>query len=136
MDNGEVIPGLNDDWTFAGAKAMEWIAGLVMMLIVSELFFSSAGGAMPILISVWLGTTLTLSTLRRQFPDEQRGLRNFGMLKLGFPPPGIPTPAPLQPIWSGAPLRELPEKCVFRELELAQLFTEQSGSYEEDSELD
>lgn len=122
MDNGENIPGLGDDWTFAGAKLFEWIAGFVMVIIVSELFLSRPSQAMPLLMMTWVGTTLSLAILRRQFPDEERGLRNFFMVKAGFPPPGIPTPAELQPYWSGLPLADLDQEALFRKLSLDQLF--------------
>jgi hypothetical protein len=68
-----------------------------------------------------IGTTLTLATLRSQFPDEERGLRNFAMTKLGFAPPGIPAPADLQSVWSGAPMRELPEVSKFTTLGLCEI---------------
>ncbi len=124
MDNGEVIPALNESWSFAGAKVMEWASGFVAMIIVQELFLSTPAKSMPILIVVMFGTTLGLASVRRLFPDEERGLSNTCMVKLGIEPPNIPAPAPFQPIWSGTPVRELPEKKEFRELELHNLFHE------------
>ena len=59
-----------------------------------------------------------MAMLRKQFPDEERGVRNLVMVSCGFEPIGIPSPAKLQPVWSGAPVRDLPEKSLFRQLEL------------------
>jgi hypothetical protein len=126
MDNGEEIPRLNDNYTFMGAGIPEWIAGFASFMIASEMFFKGAlATSMPFLLIIWVGTTAGLATLRSRFPDEQRGVRNFFMTMCGFEPPGIPAPAPLQPYWSGAPLRELREKCEFSELNLADLFPEE-----------
>ena len=122
MDNGEVIPGLDEDWSFAGAKAMDWTAGLVMMFIVSELFLKTPAQAMPILMMIWVTTTFGLAAIRRMFPDEERGLCNFVMTACGFSPPSIPSPAVLQPIWSGAPLRELDMTKPFVECGLDEIF--------------
>lgn len=122
MDSGEEIPGLNEDWTFAGAKLFEWVAGFMALLIASELFVVNAGQSMPLLVAVMVMTTFGLASLRRGFPDEERGVRNLIMLNLGFPPPGVPTPSKLQPLWSGSPLREFDEKSQFKELGLDQVF--------------
>lgn len=128
MDNGEEIPCLNESWTFAGAKVNEWMAGLASMIIITELLQINAGRSMPILLTVWLGTTFALAVLRRQFVDEERGIRNFVMESLGFAPPGIPRPASLQPYWSGAPLRELKEDCWFSKLKLDDVLVAEEGS--------
>lgn len=122
MDNGEEIQALNESWTLAGAKLGEWISGLVMCMVSSEAFNVKGGTSAPFFGIVLLGTTLGLAAVRRRFPDEERGVRNFCMVGLGFAPPGIPTPATLQPQWSGAPVRELPEKGYFRQLKLEALF--------------
>ncbi|HMO02720.1 MAG TPA: hypothetical protein PKD37_07080 [Oligoflexia bacterium] len=132
MDNGEEIPGLNEDWNFAGAKAFEWLAGLVMMLLFGEIFTSNMGRAMPLLIMVMIGTTLGLAALRRQFPDEERGVRNLCMVAMGFAPPGIPKPAALQPIWSGAPVREVNENSLFYKVKLSEIFPLKSQDLEND----
>ena len=132
MDNGEEIPGLNEDWTFAGAKLFEWIAGFMALLIASELFVSNAGRSMPLLVMIMVGTTFGLASLRRSFPDEERGVRNLIMVTLGFAPPNIPNPAQIQPQWSGAPLRELDEKTNFVQLGLEQIFTEYNEEEEHD----
>lgn len=117
MDNGDVIPCLNEDWTFAGCKLMEWMAGLMMALMIGTAIEKPAN-AMPFLVLVMIGTTLVMAMLRKQFPDEERGVRNLIMVSCGFEPIGIPAPAKLQPVWSGAPIRDLSENTLFRQLEL------------------
>ncbi len=129
MDNGDVIPGLNEDWTFAGCKAMEWMAGLMMALLVGTAFEKPAN-YMPFLVLVWIGTTLLLATLRKRFPDEERGVRNLVMASCGFEPIGIPSPARLQPVWSGAPLRKLGESCLFVQLGLDEVISKSRESDE------
>ena len=118
MDNGEVIPGLNEEWTLGGAKLFEWVAGFMMFIIASELFFTNTGRAMPQLMTIWVCTTFGLAGMRRAFPDEERGVRNAALTALGISPPGIPSPAALQPYWSGAPMREMDKEKLFRELQL------------------
>ncbi len=117
MDSGDVIPCLNEDWTFAGCKLMEWMAGLMMALLASTACDKPAN-AMPFLVLIMIGSTLVIATLRKRFPDEERGVRNLAMVSLGFEPVGIPAPSKLQPVWSGAPVRQLSEKSLFRQLEL------------------
>ncbi|MCO6432479.1 MAG: hypothetical protein J5J00_16620 [Deltaproteobacteria bacterium] len=133
MDNGEEIPGLNEDWTFAGAKLFEWLAGFMMMLISAEVLVDNPGRSMPLLVGVMVITTTSLASLRRAFPDEERGVRNMVMVACGFPPPGIPKPASIQPLWSGAPLRNLDEKCHFNQLGLGEIFPSPIIDEEEDS---
>ena len=125
MDNGEEIPGLNESWSFAGCKAGEWISGAVGMLMVSQLFQLNPARTMPLLILTLVVITLSLAMLRRQFPDEERGVRNFLMDKIGVAPPGIPPQAGVQPYWSGAPVRELAAKTWFRRLNLDEIFEEE-----------
>ena len=115
MDNGEVIPALNEDWTFAGCKPMEWMSGLVLSFLVSTAFDKPAH-YMPLLVIIWIGSSLSLGASRRKFPDEERGVRNMCMAACGFEPPGIPAPASLQPRWSAAPLRELSDTTLFAQL--------------------
>ena len=124
MDDGYVIPALGEGWSFAGARVMEWMAGLIMAMLSSELFTNPVR-SMPILIAIAIGTPLILASFRKQFPDEERGLRNAAMVALGFEPPGLPAPAPMQPIWSGAPLQRLSEECEFSTLNLHSLFVDQ-----------
>lgn len=118
MDSGEEIQGLDEGWTFLGAKATEWIAGVVAMLIASNLYFNPAPRYMPQLIIILVITTTSLARARRAFPDEERGLANWLAARLGVPPPLIPAPAGIQPVWSGAPLRALKPKTYFVELGL------------------
>ncbi|NMC63319.1 MAG: hypothetical protein GYA55_09150 [SAR324 cluster bacterium] len=124
MDNGEEIPCLNESWTFAGAKATEWIAGLAGMMIFTEVAGANAARSMPLLLTVWVLTTFGLAILRRQFPDEERGVRNYFLDALGFAPPGIPKPASIQPYWSGAPMKFLKDDTWFKKLDLDRIFEE------------
>lgn len=135
MDNGETIPGLNEDWTFAGCKMLEWMAGFIALILASELFFDKPARAAPILVCIMIGTALGLSVIRRQFPDEERGLRNWFMSSLGFEPPGIPPPAHLQPSWSGSPLREFRSETLFVQLGFDKLFPVTAHSGEEEDAI-
>jgi hypothetical protein len=117
MDDGHVIPGLNEDWTFAGAKLMEWMAGVTAAFMTSMMFEKPAH-YMPLLILVMIGTTLTLATLRKRFPDEERGVMHLFMTGCGFAPPGIPTPSKLQPRWSGGRISSLKPTCLYVQLGL------------------
>lgn len=134
MDNGEVLPGLDETWTFMGANAMEWACGLVVFLLIS-LFADSPARAMPFMLLGWVLTTVTLAGLRKSFPDEERGVRNAMSTACGFPPPGIPAPSSLQPVWSGAQLREIPKNTKFYELGLHTMFSTFERQYEEAEEL-
>ena len=124
MDDGETIAGLNEGWTLGGARVMEWVSGFVMAMISTELLQLKMGTSGPLMAVVLIMTTFSLAALRRQFPDEERGIRNAAMVGLGFEPPGIPSPAAFKPYWSGAPLRSLPEKSYFVSLNLSDLFDE------------
>ncbi|MCB0336184.1 MAG: hypothetical protein KDD62_07755 [Bdellovibrionales bacterium] len=125
MDDGYVIPGLNENWTFAGAKPMEWASGLVAMILVNEFFVSNMGRSMPLLLMVLVLVPIGLATLRKAYPDEERGLRNHLMSILGVAPPDIPPPALLQPTWSGLPMREMPEARLFMQLGLDLLINQE-----------
>jgi hypothetical protein len=117
MDDGHVIPALNEDWSFAGAKLMEWMAGVTTAFMASTAFEKPAH-FMPLLVIIMIGTTLLLAQLRKRFPDEERGVRNLFMTACGFAPPGIPAPAKLQPRWSGGRIYSLNNSCLFVQLEL------------------
>ena len=131
FDQGEVLPGLNETWTFMGANAIEWACGLVVFMMIS-LFAQSPGRAMPFMLSGWVLTTTMLASLRQSFPDEERGVRNALGTACGFPPPGIPKPSILQPVWSAAPIKELSPNSKFRKYGLDSLFS----SLEEEVYLD
>ncbi len=120
-DNGEVLQGLDEKWTFMGANAMEWACGLVVFILIS-LFADSPARAMPFMLLGWVLTTTTLAGLRRSFPDQERGVRNAVATACGFPPPGIPAPSSLQPIWSGAPVKQLSESSDFVQLGFDKMF--------------
>ena len=133
MDNGEEIPGLNEEWNFLGASLQEWIAGVAMFFVSSEvLFHGKFASGMPVLLVVCVATTMALSTLRRSFPDETRGVRNYFLTLCGFDPPGIPTPATLQNNWSGGPISELKADCEFNTLNLSAIFEDGGDNNEED----
>lgn len=132
MDDGYVIPGLNENWTFAGAKPMEWASGLVAMILVNEFFISNMGRSMPILLMVLVLVPMTLATLRQSYPDEERGLRNHLMSIIGIAPPDIAPPSMIQPEWSGLPMRDMPQDKLFMQLGLDMLINEEKV----DSELE
>jgi len=120
-DDGEVLQGLDDGWTFLGANPIEWASGLAVFLLIS-LCSDTPARAMPFMLLGWISTTVSLASLRYTFPDQERGVRNALATACGFPPPGIPLPAKLQPVWSGQPARGYnPNSRVVR-LGLDQLF--------------
>ncbi len=104
-----------------GANAMEWACGLVVFVLIS-LFADSPARAMPFMLLGWILTTTTLAAMRRSFPDQERGVRNAVCVSCGFPPPGIPAPSGMQPVWSGCPMREVSENSKFAQLGLGQMF--------------
>lgn len=122
MDSGEVIPGLNEGWNFMGARLMEWCAGLIMAMLVGSAFRLNPATSMPILVTAFFGVTFGLASMRKKFPDEEKGLANHFMSLLGFPPPKIPKPAILQPVWSGAPIKEISEHKDYSYLDLQDVF--------------
>jgi hypothetical protein len=121
MDSGEVIPGLNEGWTFLGAKLMEWVSGMMAVMIVVTIFELNINSHFPIVVGTLLGTVYGLSSVRKLFPDEEKGLANTVMSSLGFAPPKIPKPATIQPYWSGAPIKTLPEKKEYVELGIREM---------------
>lgn len=120
MDNGDVIPGLNEDWTFAGCKLMEWMAGLTASFLLSTQFEKPAT-VMPLLVFTWIGITLSMAMMRKRFPDEERGVANLFCVTCGFEPPGIPAPSKLQPLWSGGRIHQVRPNSLYAQLGLEEL---------------
>ena len=120
-DNGAVIQGLNAKWTFFGANIMEWACGMGVFFIISLFGRSPTAVMVPMLVGMFV-TAISLSRLRKKFPDEERGVRNVILNSLDLPPPGIPAPARQQPIWSQFPVRELPNQCRYVRLGLHKMF--------------
>lgn len=135
FDDGEVLQGLDEEWSFMGANAMEWACGLVIFILIS-LFADSPAKAMPFMLAGWILTTTSLAGMRKSFPDEQRGVRNAISTSCGFPPPGIPAPAVLQPIWSGCPSREVKQNSKYTEYGLDQMFPSFELQFSEADELE
>ena len=125
MDSGEEIPALNESWTLLGAKVSEWISGVTMGILVlvvcEEVFGIKGASVMPILLVVAVITTVTLASLRIKYLDEERGIMYRFLDAIGFPPPGIPTPASQQPEWSGCRVHALKEKSNFVQLGLEEI---------------
>lgn len=117
IDNGYVIPGLNEEWTLLGAKLNEWCCGMGAFILAQTMIDKPTRWIVPLLL-IFIGTAIGLASLRRRFPDEEKGLRNFCFMFLGIQPPGIPAPAAMQPEWSGAPMRDLPATSEFMQLGL------------------
>lgn len=130
MDDGEVLPRLNEPWTFMGAKAMEWMVGVVVFLGIGA--FASPATAMPFMLAGWFMTTMTLAKLREKYPDEEKGLRNAAMSSIGIAPPDIPAPSAIQPMWSNAPLKEVPNEWKLKEYGLDTLFPSFQRQLEDD----
>lgn len=135
MDNGEEIQGLDEGWTFLGAKLMEWAAGFCAFMIASELFFTNMGRNVPILIAIWIGSTVGMARLRKMYPDEERGIANHLLTMMGFAPPGIPRPSSLQPRWSGGRLREPAEESFYVLLKLNEIFVPKEEEDDEPKEV-
>ena len=120
FDSGEVLQGMDDPWTMLGATLMEWACGMIVFMLIS-LFATTPGRAMPFMLIGWIITTLSLASLRKMFPDQERGVGNAIMVSCGFPPLNIPLPSALQPYWSSAPLREVPQKWKMVKLGLNEI---------------
>lgn len=133
VDSGHVIPGLNESWTLLGAKASEWMSGFIAFMLAYS-FFDKPLRYMPFLLGMFVGTAVGLAALRRRFPDEEKGMRNYAAMMIGIQPPGIPAPAYMQPLWSGAPLRSLGEDREFMQLGLPEVVKKMRGETEEQSE--
>ena len=132
MDNGEEIPLLNESWTFAGMKLNELMVGFMVMLMIMAISGAKAPSVMPIVFIAGVFSSFSAAALRRQFPDEERGVRNFCMVYMGFAPPGIPTPSTLQPFWSSGRVRTLKESTRYMELGLDEIFVEDEDDKEDD----
>lgn len=122
MDNGEELSMLNEPWAFLGVRLNEWIIGFMVMILILGITGAKGPGIMPVVVGAGVACAVIAATLRSRFPDEERGLRNYFMLKLGFTPPGIPTPSELQPYWSAAPISELKPTTRYAELGLDEIF--------------
>lgn len=122
FDDGEVLQGLQVNWTFLGANLMEWSAGF-MVFILASLFAEPGrmGVAVPFMIIGWVSTTVALAAARKSFPDEERGMRNALLAFCGFSPLDVPAPSNLQPVWSATPISELPEEWLFTQLGLGEI---------------
>ncbi|HMO19049.1 MAG TPA: hypothetical protein PKA63_13160 [Oligoflexia bacterium] len=129
-DDGEVLQGLDENWSFMGANAMEWGSALAVFMLIS-LFADSVARAMPFMLLGGIMTAVTLASMRKSFPDQERGVRNAVCTFFHFPPPGIPAPSKLQPIWSSSPLREIPKGSKFEQLGLGQMFKTFERQYSE-----
>ena len=71
---------------------------------------------------------ILLANLRKLYPDEERGIRNHVLSLVGSPPIDIPTPANLQPVWSGAPygdLKDVKPNCKYFKLQLDKIFVDE-----------
>ena len=121
MDNGFVIPGLNEEWTLLGAKLNEWMCGVAAFVLASATIVTKVSTSMPILLVILFGTATGLGAARRRFPDETKGLRNFCFMLVGAHPPGIPAPSSMQPIWSGTPAAVLTDHHEFVQLGLYEV---------------
>ncbi len=131
FDNGEVLPDLDKPWTFLGATMTEWIIGFAVFVLISVFAQSGHVGRMiPFMLLGWVFTTYTLGSMRRLFPDGEKGLRNHFSTLIGVPPIGIPTPSKLQPVWSATPVKKLrplwskvyQKECDFIDIGLDKIF--------------
>ena len=123
MDNGDVLPDLDKPVTFLGATVIEWGIGFAMFIIVSAFAPDKQVGRMlPFMLIGSIMTTYTVASLRKIFPDQEKGMRNYFSALIGIPPIGIPAPAVLQPIWSATLVKELPKNTEFMQIGLQRLF--------------
>jgi hypothetical protein len=123
MDNGEEIQGLGEGWTFLGANPLEWVAGIMVFLLMGEVVFKGKMNiGIPFMLIAGVSTTLAMVRLRKSFPDEEKGIVNYFCVTFGFTPPNIPTPAEFRQHWSGVPHSKLSEDCEFVKLGLHEIF--------------
>jgi len=85
FDDGEVLQGRDESWSFMGANAMEWGSALAVFMLIS-LFADSVARAMPFMLIGGVMTAVTLASMRKSFPDQERGVRNAVATYFGFPP--------------------------------------------------
>ena len=79
-DNGDVLPGLDDQWEFLGATVKEWMIGFSMFIVISVLAPDGRVGTMiPFMVIGWVATSYTFASLRKIFPDQEKGIRNYFM---------------------------------------------------------
>lgn len=135
MDDGQVIQSLGDDWTFAGCKVMEWASGFVAALVVQEVCFTKPTEGMPFFLSILIVLPQLLASVRKSFPDGERGMRNAVMVKCGLTPPGLPDPAEIQPMWSGAPFRYMSDNKEFMRLGLNEVLKSPDTAEDEENKL-
>jgi len=135
FDDGEVLQGLQVNWTFLGANLMEWSAGF-MVFILCSLFAEPGrvGVAVPFMVIGWVCTTVALASVRKMFPDEERGMRNALIAFCGFAPMDIPAPSSLQPLWSAAPITELPEEWLFTQIGMGEILPTFQRQYLDEEE--
>ena len=131
--------GLKLDATHGEATGGALSAGSVSNM--QPLMQHGAGGVLGVLIMVpfmlvgWLATTVSMSLIRRSFPDEQRGVVNAISVAFEIPPPGIPAPSRLQPVWSASPMRQVDPNCKFVDLGLDQVFPSFQREYQDTDDL-
>ncbi|RMG44036.1 MAG: hypothetical protein D6719_02640 [Candidatus Dadabacteria bacterium] len=134
MDNGTVIPCLNESYTLLGAKISDWISGITVFMLAPEVLQMNLARSMPLFIGLGLAVVYGMVAIRSKFPDEERGICNAVMAAMGACPPGIPAPACVQPIWSGAPLREQDTESMYMKLGLDQIFEGNGEDLEDDDD--
>lgn len=131
MDSGETIQGLNESWEFFGAKVTEWMSGVMLGFIWLGLSPNNFGASMPMFFGFSVFIPYVLSTQRKLFPDEERGIRNNLCAFFGFNPPGIPAPASLQSVWSGCPLKEYDKEKEYVDLGIDEMLKVQDDPEQE-----
>jgi hypothetical protein len=135
MDSGEEIPALNEGWSFLGAKLFEWMAGFLLAMLSSTVVTSGTiSSSMPMYLAIVFGTALGVASVRKKFPDEERGMRNSFMVMCGITPPGVPSPSTLQPYWSSYPNKQFKPECEFIQLGLDKLFKGTGTSIDQSGE--
>lgn len=135
FDNGEVLPGLDESWTFLGANLMEWSSGLMVFMMIS-LLGDNPARLMPFMVSGLVLTAYSLAGLRSMFPDQERGVKHAVLTSIGVKPPDIPAPASLQAVWGATPVSELDEESEFVKSGLASVYPSFTRQFLDDFEQD